>query len=585
MVQKKKPEVFLELSGGSLKIQTDEVVYHIAVSSQAAAVQVQPTPAAVTYQPPVATGTPAPVGEDLAQIDLGAVEAVDTFYRQISEELYHDVGALARKLSVSIKDLSVEPSQLDLAETGQRLESAKDQLVDIVDMTEKATMNIMDMTDKIQSDLEEAQKALGAVGRLEIMNEEERQAYLDEVARLLAGFQTARPLLDQTIVRESETLALLNELAGGLLQAGDASASPPKSLGAAAAQLERRIIFPLNDLFQILYELCANDDVKKHIKAIWNKMEEFDPEKVNAALADDADSFEKDEGFVMVPLEPLFKALFTATANDKFKESIKKLNAARGQLFLDQSLPVEVRYEEVEAAEVLAEAPLAEETAPEPQPEAAPEPEPETEAPPQAAAASEEEIEPAPQTAAPSPQKGDGLAAKLTQLCQQLNDHLEALKAQTRGPLAFEPNLELLEQIKSTVFVHGEPETEVSEALDLSASLVDSILASVNSIVESLSFQDLAGQRIHKIVNLITEFQIELLKVLVAFRSRIKVEKEQPAVPEAEKKKIAQQDIDQMLDKLGLGEVDEEADLTAGPVAGTRLDQGSVDDMLAELGF
>jgi len=649
MAKKTPPEVHLHLAGGSLKIETPEVIYHISAAA-----------------PSAAQALPAPV--EKAPLLLEADER-EELYKDLSEEMYQELGGLARRLAVSLRDLRVDPSELDLVASGERLENAKDELASVVDMTEKATMNIMDLTDKIQADCQAAQDSLSTLQDVQVMELSERDGFLELLDRLVEAQWTARPLLGQALSQAEETLVFLTELNPG---------PEPQSLGAAKAEAGQRVVFPLNDLFQILYELCANDDVKKNIKAIWNKMDEFDEAKVNEALRQGADDFERDEEFVMVPLEPLFKSLFLSTDNKPFKETIKTLNSARTTLFLDQSLPVEVRYEEAPAEVEEAPPPEAEEAeaAPEPEkaeaepgpeppaeaavpePEEAPakmeqddveallaeaegaeaeppakeepktaaaeplgqndveallaetggteaeaepsaEPEPETAAEPPAEAEAEPPAEAEPEAAAetepaeaePEPEETpvaappDELQAKAKAVQESLTTGAAQLREQMAQHFDWEPDKAILERIRATVFVQGSEQDQLTQALDGSQTLVMSIYNTVNGIIEALSFQDLAGQRIQKIVTLLSEYQIELLKILVAFHSRLRVEKEQPKASAQEKEDLAQRDVDEVLTKLGLGEIEAEVDLTAGPEASGRLDQGSIDEMLDDLGF
>ncbi|MBW1711592.1 MAG: protein phosphatase CheZ [Deltaproteobacteria bacterium] len=548
MTTTSKPEVHLEISSGTVRITTEEVVYHISVAAQGTPAQgprIAPAPPSLEATPEVEFLTEAAASSSAESSSLAA-DGLDAdsdknqedFFRQLTEELYHEIGALARKLSISIQDLKIEPGSLNLAETGQQLENAKDQLTDIVDMTEQVTMNIMDITDKIQADVEQARSLLESMTAIETLPDQDRESFLAEVDRLASFFKITAPLLQESEAHHAKVLALLNEVAS---TSRPASSPPPPR---PQLKTVKRTVFPLNDLFQILYELCADEDIKKHIKALWNKTSEFDPDQVNKVLSPQADSFEKDEGFVMVPLEPLFKSLFTATANANFKNTIKKLNANRSKLFLDQSLPVEVSYEEVQVEE--------------------------------------------PGSAPPAPAKeppADDLKARAVSLQEELSAHLETLRAQTEGLFEPEPDSELLDKFKTAALIHGEPALKIKECMTAFSDLVDRTLSYVTSIVESLSFQDLAGQKIQKIVVIMTDFQIQLLKLLVSFKSRMRVEEEQVEATTEEKQELAQRDVDDMLEKLGIGPVDEEVDLEAGPGAESRVDQVTVDSMLAELGF
>jgi|GEM_PF-940546 len=570
MAPNNRPEVHLQLSGGSLIIRTEDVIYNISVSGQS----LEQPPALVAGPRSLAAPAPAvkgPAGLSLDGIDLGPVEAVDSFYKQISQEMYQEVGALARKLSLSIQDLKeVEKGSgsVDLADTGQQLESAKDQLADVVEMTEQATMTIMDVAEKLQNDAAEARQLFESLGQ---PSEEGASGggetvpdggLVEELNQLIAGYLAAKPLLSRGLDLSGDIISLLEEVAAAAparpAETEPAAEPAPAEAEAAPveARVEKRVVFPLNDLFQILYELCADEEVKKTIKAVWNRMADFDAQMVSQTLAEQAEGFAKDEGFVMVPLEPLFKALFQATQNDKFRTAVKKLNQARATLFLDQSLPVEVGYEEVEVAGE--------------QPPAGAEPEP---------PAPEEEAPPAEEEAAPA---GSDLAARAAELRDRLAGEAGEIAAQLEGQLGFEPASDLAARLLAG---GNGSDPRLPGLMAATQGLVDRITTSVTTIIENLSFQDLAGQKIHKIVATLTRLQLELLKLLVSFRSRLKVEEEKVTVSEDEKKEIAQRDVDEMLDKLGLGEVDQEVDLTAGPAASGRLDQGTVDSMLAELGF
>lgn len=552
MAGQSKPRVHLELSSGSLQIQTDEVTYTISVNPGAPLGQIAARSggesAAPAAEPPAQLPGPA---EAPSQVQGGG-----DFYRQLSEDLYKDIGSLARKLAVSLKDLKVDPGEIDLAGTGQQLESAKDELADIVSMTEQATMNIMDMTDKIQEDVDKAQEFIVAINSAEFVDEAEHQHFWDQINKLMEINSTTTPMWPEVIKQDQEVLALLEEVMTAL--PGDAPPPPPAAPApeappATETKTEKRIVFPLNDLFQILYELCANDDVKKHIKAIWNKIDEFDAAQVSTTLAAQADDFEMDEGFIMVPLEPLFSALGAATANEGFQGIIGKLNTARDQLFLDQSLPVEVAYEEV-SVEVPAEA-----AAPAPaEPEAEP-------------------VDPGP--------VGDSLTARVAQARDKLTLHLAQIKDKSAPADDFQPDDEIMSRFKASFCFYGDDREAFTRAVKSSQDLVGRVTGALTAITESLSFQDISGQRIQKIVSMISGIQIELLKILVSFQSRVKAETEYQGETEQAKEEMAQQDVDSMLGKLGLGDYDEQVDLQAGPAAGGRLEQESVDDLLAELGF
>jgi chemotaxis regulatin CheY-phosphate phosphatase CheZ len=58
-------------------------------------------------------------------------------------------------------------------------------------------------------------------------------------------------------------------------------------------------------------------------------------------------------------------------------------------------------------------------------------------------------------------------------------------------------------------------------------SVLRRIHDSYTRILEALSFQDLSGQRIFKIVRLISELQLKLLSLLVSYGTKFKIKKEE----------------------------------------------------------
>ena len=73
-----------------------------------------------------------------------------SLYKEISEEMFKEIGRLARDLSISIKDLPSYQKEVDFEKAGLDLESAKGMLEEVVKMTETATMTIMDISEDMQ---------------------------------------------------------------------------------------------------------------------------------------------------------------------------------------------------------------------------------------------------------------------------------------------------------------------------------------------------------------------------------------------------------------------------------------------------
>jgi len=565
MTNKKKPEVHLEITSGTLRLATDEAIYYISAPKVPPLVLPPHLAASQHYGPnPVVTLDQTQPQNTYPPVHPGAGQAVSTaqqpfsgngqgdhFFQELTQKLYRDIGTMARRLSVTINEIEVDPAKLNILEKGQQVEDAKDQLSAIVEMTERATMNIIDKTDQIQEDVEQARRLVTSMNALDFMDDVDREALLSEVDRLAESFRVAGDLLRASLGLETTALAQLS--GGGNGSGGETRAQAPSKPEAPTpqpAETVKRIVFPLVELFQILYELAVGEEVKKAIKVVWNGVEQFNDQKVQELLNPQAESFERDEGFVMVPLEPLLKSLYSATENEAFKTTIKKLNAGREKLFLDQSLPVEVRFEEVEG-EV------------QPAPEPAPEP------------AGEAGQEPA---AAPDSEELAGLK-------EELSAHVELLRAETEERFGRTANLEVLEKIKSSAIIQGDQASRIKAELTSAGEVINRITDSLTGILEALTFQDLTGQQIQKTMIVLNDFQIELLRLLVSIRSFMSQEGAGAVEGQQQKEELAQQDVDEMLEKLGLGPAKAEVDLEAGPMAEGRLDQEAVDSMLVGLGF
>ncbi|MDR2613353.1 MAG: protein phosphatase CheZ, partial [Deltaproteobacteria bacterium] len=115
-----------------------------------------------------------------------------------------------------------------------------------------------------------------------------------------------------------------------------------------------------------------------------------------------------------------------------------------------------------------------------------------------------------------------------------------------------------------------------------SEKLIRNTTGHLTHIMEALSFQDLSGQRIKRIVGMISDIQVQLLSLLVAVDTKIKAHHDAPDAqrPKEETEKVAQEEVDRMLERLSA-----ESSELKGPGAENRLDQGAVNDLLSQLGF
>lgn len=245
------PEITLELTGGSLTIRTAEAIYRILVAASAGAV-----PAAVPALPAAAPAAPAlpqpALDDDWGEPAPAAASAPpapgspgeEEYYRELSHDMYREVGRLARRLSMSIRDVKVERMEaFDLENAGHRLEQAKDQLENVVKMTEQATMKIIDLGEDIQKAIDRARSIMermsvqppaagGPEGAaLEQANQELTQA-LDALAGYLGELdqEPLRPALGR-----AEALLELIQAAPDAAAEAPAPPAPPRPVRATSS--------------------------------------------------------------------------------------------------------------------------------------------------------------------------------------------------------------------------------------------------------------------------------------------------------------------------------------------------------------
>ncbi|MDR2368177.1 MAG: protein phosphatase CheZ [Deltaproteobacteria bacterium] len=537
------PVIGFELGVGEFRIVTPEAIYQIRVLPEL--ITANTNLGVIAYQTPGATPAPqaqaaaAPQSAEPQAADPGPAQAERNFFQEISQELFDSVGQLARQLSVSVTELPDVAQGADLTKTGADLEDAKGQLEEVVELTEKASMTIMDLADQIQADMNDLNGQMSALNNLEsLLGATPGEAGPEPLA---GGGQPAVPkaFMDKFV----EIQAFIDSFGA---PAGEAPAGEPPADEVAptvepepeAAEPQTIVAFDLDVVFQTLYEFCTNESVKDHIKSMreGNQAGQFKTDAVERELSIQAESLTPDEGFYNFPIQGLLKLLYANTAVTGFKDTLKKMNQTVDSIFLENNLPVEGREETI--------APTP------PEPVAAPEP------------------APAP-AAGPAPAVTAEDMRELGAMFHELEDLLPR-EGTGEGVAMGYASIPLADR---DAIIH---------TISTSDALIKNTSTHLTHIMEALSFQDLSGQRIKKIVNLISEIQVQLLTLLVSVNSKIKAHHETPTVirPKEEREKVAQAEVDKMLEKLS----GEPSDLK-GPGAEGRLDQGAVNDLLAQLGF
>lgn len=523
MASLNKSEINLEISSGFFRISTEDVVYNITVldGSESGATRVVKRIVEEEKR-----GSRSAAMEELADLEaLSDDFKGDDYYKQVSTDLYHDIGQLAKSLSSTIMEIPAEDRHMkraELDEAGEKIEDAKKQLKDIVSMTEQATMEIMDHVEKVQGQTDDVKKLLSFLKNHKAFQVQEESEAAED----------AEPLTEEGLAEGIKNLRENVEKAGeiikGLLEAGGDS-SPQPAESEKKIEKKNRYLFALDTIFQTIYELCTNETVKGHIAAAREQAEDiFDKDIFVDELTQKVGGLEPDaDNFYTVPLSDVLQPLLNACTENKIRNLLKKMDTNQGEIFLDQSIPLEVPpVEEVEIEVESGEAPPAEEE-----------------------------------------RADDPRLVELAELMTGTLSLIEELAEKPAGMNAVEhPGMSLM-----TMADQQEIFDKIGSAFDFAANICDT----VTKITEVLSFQDLSGQQIMKIIKLLSDFQIQLLAIVVSFGSQLKNKEMDAAITAEESRKLAQEDVDKYITSVTTEEVGGEG----------ALDQASVNQLLEEMGF
>ena len=522
------PSISFELGVGEFRIVTPEAVYLIKVCPELVeATRNEPG------RTPETAGGPA-------------------FFQELSKELFDKVGRLARQLSVSVEELPAEMPPDALGDTDQQLENAKGQLEEVIDLTEKASMSIMDSADEIQNCLTLIKNELDTLKDLNFTAEAEDAPAPDADS---PAEEAGSPFLEKLV----EAGALLDFLLAAELDEAPLPAEPETVPEEAAPELMTEIQaeklsvlhFDVDVVFQTLYELCTNESVKDHIRSMREaQAADFDGPDISAKLTEMSAAVPLEEGFYSFPISAVLKTIYGATESEEFRAILKKMNQTAASIFLDSVLPLEGEMMEIEAPA---------------QPDG---PDPEDSAPP----------EPMPEELLPDELVPDELVSqelvptgRTLRTLRALNAELEAMARSGPGPGRSAPP------------GPAKDCEAIVQALSHADGLIQKTGRHLTRILESLAFQDLSGQRIKKVVALMGDIQAQLLSILVSVDTKLKVHEagKDPAADPQKTEKMAQDEVDKALEKL-MGPAPSEL---LGPGAEHRLNQNAVNDLLAQLGF
>ncbi len=521
MTEQSKPEINIEIFAGFFRIPTGDAIYNITVLDS--------QPNSVTrVMEKIVLSEKAESGESVSseseQITPATPISGDDFYKAVSQEVFNDIGQLARSLSDTIMEIPAEDREskrVELDEAGEKIEEAKSQLKDIVSMTEKATMDIMDHVEQVQAQTNDVKDILSLLKEHEAfktnLSEDASDAIEDDVSGVEKPF-------NGKLAEIQKMIGQAKELTSSILQ--DKETPQQEEIQAEpVAEKRKRYLFDLDTVFQTIYELCTNETVKKHVStARENAADIFNRDAFIETISPKVEALPQEDGFISAPLSVVLQSLYAACSDKKIQNLLKKMDGEKESIFLDQALPLEM--------------PPAEEAEEEP-------------------AVSD--------IAAADENSQDARIVELDGLLQETQEIITELSARKEETPAG----------AGKTLMSLDCQNEIFQKIENAFDVVANICGVVSRITETLSFQDLAGQQIMKIIKLLSDFQVQLLAIVVSFGSRLKQKQKNAEITVEESKKLAQNDVDAYLNKFKQTDAE-------GP---EMLDQDSVNQMLDELGF
>jgi len=414
------------------------------------------------------------------------------YYRQVSHDIYEGLGKLAKSINLSIQDLSLtEIIQNSMRSPNEHLDQARDQVNDVLLLTEQATLNIMELVEQIREDCQTVQTKLQNL--FAQSPEDTEDSALEEVSDAPGD----QDLWDRVFAQAEELDRWLRPGASG------------KSSPAAGAPN-----FSLAEVLQILLEFCTNEKVKQHLKAVQAKQDAiFQGTSAERALSLLVAGAPQEDGFYQLPVDQVLELLKSHCEDERVKELFAKMASSAEKLFPVAALPLEAQGVEEESAD---EAP-------------------ETQGNPEVESRWEE----------------------LQKTLQLLAEHRQAAGDRGPGPGP------------------DQAAAEVKEVL----STVDHITQNLSRIIEALSFQDLSGQRLLKILKLLRELQVQVLTLLVAAGEKLRGELDDQSLSPQESDQ-AREELDRLLVSCASSDESSPALPQERP-----LDQDAINDLLTTMGF
>lgn len=480
MAQERQIELSLEMGAGDFSVRLAGITMNVRVKGGNGSGPGESSRSALTTPLPA---LPHPVNGPETETQRLIQEAA--FYRQTSEEIYESLGKLAKEINLSLQDLSVEEIiQGGPASPGERLDQATLQLNDVLAMTERATLDILDLVEQIRGDCQVLERLLEPAGESQPGREGEGAA------------GESAPSLDKAQVLA--TARGLGEELASLVKQETQGRGP-------------ELHFSLADTLQMLLESCNTEAVKPHLQTLLAQHASlFQVDAVEPALSRLAAQAPVEDGFHQVPVEQTLNLLKDHCQEERIQELLAKLIASAGKIFPVPAIPLEGR---------------------------------------------------------PASQPPAGPAALLMDRWEVFMQILEPVLMTASRPSGASPE-----------------QAPAAESAIVALAATSRIRDSLSHITEALSFQDLSGQRLLKVLKILRQVQVQVLTLLMAAGNKLRKRGEGQEISLKESRVLAQEELERLARHLP------HAGSALAPAAlppGVRepLDQESINELLAGLGF
>uniref|UniRef100_A0A7C3WIR2 Protein phosphatase CheZ n=1 Tax=Desulfobacca acetoxidans TaxID=60893 RepID=A0A7C3WIR2_9BACT len=320
MARNKQVEVSVTLEQGDFSFCLNGVLLNIRVKDSLdhlAAASPENRPLGPSGQGEAAAPLPFPEAGNL--LDAARLAEEVAHYRRASQEIYEGLGRLAKEINLSIQDLSLaEIIQSGTISPGERLDQVRSQVTEVLEMTEKATLNILNLVGHIQEDCLKVQE------------------HLLHIANGTGDSQDADG-------PDSGKATDAQEFWSRLLSRGEAfDRRIHEFFEKSPARQKAFTPVRLPDVLQILLEFCSTEKVKPHLKSLQTQHETLfqvdETEQALAALTAEAPS---EDGFYQLPVEKVLAILQETCTEARVKELFSKLLASAAKIFPVATLPLE----------------------------------------------------------------------------------------------------------------------------------------------------------------------------------------------------------------------------------------------------